>query len=447
MKYLASKKLALALIIVLAVLAIIGMTIPQDKPGVDDYSLWKSRHAQISPVIEALQLNRIFSSWWIKIVYVLFFINIFTCTILQAKRLLPKGQNNSKGTKYIEIQLTGSSKPGEIISRYLTKHGYRVSVSTVETGNQFIAGEKNIFSKWSLVVFHVGLLVIVSGILFSVLSRSDGIIPVMEGQEVTEDKENYVLLTRGVLSPGHSKLPIKMKKISLDIDQQKKTIKSITDVVQFGSETFPLDSQNPAQSQGFTIYRDKFGYTLNISFTGNAGAAKNLTFPLLMDSRQHTVYSNEINLPGTSYVLTATLYPNAVKNINNPKQQYYSVGTAPVNPVVYLAVKDSAGKEIANSYMKKNGSLRFDGNKLQLNGIGNWCSLRFVRDSGVAVIYAGFLICILGLVMLYLFIPKVIYARINKDGTVEIGGKAGHYKNLFKDELNDLAVFLTNGGD
>ena len=52
----------------------------------------------------------------------------------------------------------------------------------------------------------------------------------------------------------------------------------------------------------------------------------------------------------------------------------------------------------------------------------------------------------LGLI-LFIFTPKVIYVKINDGGLVEIGGRTSRFRNLFREEQEELAVFLSGGGD
>lgn len=446
MKFLASKKIAIILIMALTILALAGMIIPQVKPGESGYDLWKAGHANLAPAVEALQLNKIFTSIWIKVLFALFFVNLFTCVILQIKRLLTD-KNNSPGPLYKEIKTAGDKNPAVLIFRYLKAKRYKAFRETDAVGNETISGKKYSFSRWAVVIFHIGLLVVILGILISSLAVSDGIIPIMEGQQVTESASNYVLLDKGMLAGGHTDLPIKMKKISMEFDKKTNMINSVIEDIDFGDGTFQLDSKNPVSSRGFTIYRDKDGYTLTVSITGKSRTAADITFPLLMDPLKHNVYVNEVNLPGTPFILSATLYPNAVKTGKGiAYQPYYSNGNALFNPFINIVVKDNGGKEVKNVYLKNGTGMEFDGSRLQVKEIGSWCSLRLVRDPGVNVIYLGFFISIMALGMMYLLIPREIHLKIKNSNTVEISGKISHYRNLFKDELEDVAVFLTEGG-
>jgi len=445
MDYLASKKLAVILIMAITVLAVVGMLVPQEKPGSRDYINWKSGHAGIVPVVEALQLNKVYSSWWMKTVYALLFLNLTACTVAQAKRLVRSRRGSGQVSKYREISTACLGEPAELVVRYFKKKRYNVLRSKDPEGNETVRAEKNYFTRWSMVVFHCGLLLIIAGILVSVLSATDGIIPLMEGQQVTEDKENYVLLNKGLLAGQHSGLPIEMKDILVDVDIKNRKILT-TEVLRFGDETLRIDDRNSVASNGFTIYRDEYGYTLEIGFSRNNGASTDLDFPLLPDPSGR-VFSNEINLPGTSYNLKAYLFPNAIRNTKNLNQPYDSDGPALLNPVVALTVKNHLDNKNKTAYLKKEDILSFSGDRFTVSGFGYWSSFRFVRDNGVPVIYAGFLISTLGLVFTYFLIRKEFYVKIQNTGTLEIGGWAERYMSLFRDEMDDLIDFLANGGD
>lgn len=445
MKYIASKKLAIILIIVLTVIAVTGMIVPQEKPGNTGYGVWKNSHTMIAPTIELLHLNKIFTSWWVKILFALFFLNILSCTILQVKRLLKTNKMINRGPPYKEFPLTGAQDYSSLATIFLTRKRFRVSRAKDEEENETVLAVKNSWAKWAVIIFHGGLLLILLGILVSSLSKSDGILPIMEGQQVIEDRENYVLLDDGILSGNHSGSPITINKLSTEYDSQA-MIKAYSAQIKFADETFLLNSQQPISSQGFTVYQDKYGYTLTLGITGVDRKTTSFTFPLLMVPNKNSLYANTIDIPGTHYVLTATLYPNATIS-SSDKLKYISIGNALLHPLIDLQIKDSNGREIKSAYLKKSAIIELAGNKIQLQEIGQWCSIRLVKDFGVGIIYAGFAVISLALVILYIFIPKEIICVFRKDGNVVIGGRTGHYRYLFQEEMDDLLAYLLKEGD
>lgn len=444
MKYLASRRIAVVLIITLVLLAVIGMTVPQDNPGESTYKTWQTRHVQLSSLVEALQFNRVFSSWWLKAVFLMFFINMTACTYLQFKRLLKSKPGGLAGQKYQEINPVRVDTVVDEVCSFLAARRYRFYREKDEAGCEIIIGKKYAIFKWSTFVFHVGLLVIILGIIAGFLMKTDGIIPIMEGQSLTEDKENYVSLEKAVLAGSHSGLPIMIKKVTVEADNRSGKVEYVKSLVQFGDDQLEVDDAKPVSSQGFTVYQNKFGYTLILNYIKRDGTSAAIVFPLMLDAEKH-FYANEIEIPDTTYVLLAFLYPDAVKT-KSTQTPYISKGEALINPIVYFEAIDNAKKKISTAYLQKGKSLVFDGIKLRVDDIGYWSALRLVRDPGIYAIYLGFAVSMAALLTIYLFIPRQVYVRLPENGIVEIGGWTSHYRNLFKDELDTLAAELTHGG-
>lgn len=415
MKYLSSKKLAIVLMMAITMLGIAGLTVP-----------------------------RVFESLWTKVIFALFFVNLLSCTILRIRSLLTE-RRNFPGQKYKEIFL----QPGvnvESLVRYLARHRFKTVMEADEGGNRLIQGEKNGFARWSAVILHVGLLVITLGILITAMGRIDGIIPLMEGQQVTDKQENYVSLTRGIFSPEHTGLPVKMKKIAVDYDRRSKIVNSVTSVFDFGSESLQIDKQMSIESHGLTIYPDQFGYTMIAVISDPKGREIEFTFPLLEHQKENYLYENRVNIPETPYSVSVVLYPNAIRDAANSEEAYVTKGNALLNPVISATIEDSRDTEVSSSYLTEGTRLKFDNFELCFKDTGTWVSLRLVKDPGAPAVYLGFVIGTVGLLMLYLIVPKRIYIKIKGGSSVEIGGRMLN-KHLFPDELEKLCGYIISGGD
>lgn len=445
-KIIASKRLALFLIIALAVVAVVGMTIPQQTAGKTGYENWKVQHSSLVRVVEALQLNKIFSSWWIKGIFSLLLINILSCTYLQYRRLLKSRRNVDSCPKFREIQVSDSTHVNGLVEGYLVKKRYKIIRGEDDRDIQTVRGQKFGFSRWSTVVFHAGLLLIIAGVMVSALGKTDGIIPLMEGQEVTENKENYVSLDKGALAGGYTGKSIMMEKISVDMDQRTKNIKSFEELIRFGGTAVKLDNRNSAVSQGFTLYRDKIGYTLTVNIVKGQGSKMEVTFPMLKEQGNPNIYGNEVNLPDTSFALVSVLYPDAVRRTEPGNAGYFSGGDALLNPVVNFDVRDYAKGKIKNAFLRLGEKMTVNSYTIGLEKIGYWGSIRLVRDPGVNVIYAGFAVTAAALVLVYLFVPKEICVLLKEQGMVEIRGRTSHFGHLFREELQELALLIEKEG-
>lgn len=445
MRYLASKKLAIALIITLALLSLLGMTLPQTESGASAYRVWLGHYpAYVAQIIDFLQLNRVFTSWWLKSVFALFLLNLSACTLLQVLRALAPKTKRPVGPVYRELAVATGHGMSDKVADFFSTRGYIIGRTVDGQGQEIYTGRRYGFSRWSGVVLHIGLLVLLIGLLVSILTKTDGIIPVMEGQQTSEDQANYVALNRGIFADKHTDLPIILKNLVVAVDRKHKSWQLTTGEMSFGRDILHFDDRTPVQSNGFTVYHDRLGYTITVNLNG-VNVPAGFTFPLTTDADSHSVYSNEFLIPGSNYTLTVRLYPNAVRNAGSAQPIYSSDGDALLNPLVYVSIM--ADKQpLGAAFLKKGEARDFAGVKLQIQKIGYWSSFRIVKDHSSPFIYAGFFFVVVGLALAYLFVPKEIWVEVSADGKVRIGGTAGHYRTLFHDELDELILLLEDRG-
>lgn len=187
LRILKSIKLAVALIIILAALSLIGIFVPQVPADYsatpDGYAWWvenaaRSQMGDFVDSLEPLGLFHVFRSAWFIGTAALLMANILICTVLRLKILHAGSQKTSVDTdaefykqgKYVhEIELQQPIKQlGEAACKALENRRYSVSrQDSPET--VYIAGDKNRFFPWGTLAVHTSLILLVAGVLVSVL--------------------------------------------------------------------------------------------------------------------------------------------------------------------------------------------------------------------------------------------------------------------------------------
>jgi hypothetical protein len=138
---------------------------------------------------------------------------------------------------------------------------------------------------------------------------------------------------------------------------------------------------------------------------------------------------------------TATFYPDYV--LENGKRATRSMEFN--NPVFFILVERD-GKKIAEGLVPKNGTLEFDGYRLQMRDMPFWVRLYVVKQRGLSILYAGFAIATIGVIWRLLFYRREIVGSVReRDGVpcLVVAGRSEYYKNLAEDEFTKLFHKIT----
>lgn len=423
MRILASKKLALILIIALTIYSVWGMLEPQDKRF------------------------EVFSTPVFYLLVAIFFINTFSCTIKQIRILLKgNGINPQYSSREPFFKVVYTSELDDIyfgVTSFLAKNKYSLTIEE-EKEKIILKAEKNKISKWSSVFFHVSLLLVIIGVLVSLLFKMDGIILLVEGQRLSEDHGSYVSITEGPLfrEEGHTGKHIFMQKINLYYDKQNKIINEVEDVFTFGEEQFTMKASKPLNVKGFSIYHNKLGYAVDLKLVNTKNQQiQVITAPLYRGKFQnHNNYEGSFLLPG-GYPVKAKLYPD----VQNIMGQLNSKTNILKNPLLSIDIKSSVGKSVYTGNLAQGAQVKLEDYSLTFAGISKWSALRLVKEPGIPIIYSGFFISVFSVGMMFLFPVKTVYVQVTKTLTgvkVIVNGKASRFPAAFREELEIICSEL-----
>jgi hypothetical protein len=136
------------------------------------------------------------------------------------------------------------------------------------------------------------------------------------------------------------------------------------------------------------------------------------------------------------FTYTATFYPDYV--LDNGKRATRSMEFN--NPVFFIAV-ERGGKKIAEGLVPKNGSLEFDGYRLEMRDMPFWVRFYVVKQRGLSILYAGFAIATIGVIWRLLFYRREIVGAVREQDGVRclvVAGRSEYYKSLAEDEFVKL---------
>lgn len=491
--FLKSVKLAIVLIALLTALIVAGMVIPQAdlKPAL--YAQWRASHPGVAVVVERLSLDHTFTSWWFLVVVGLFFVNTLACTVDQAVktwRLARQtgGALRRQKTAQIEGEPEWLEKtPGRLEQRFTTgistEHlekmvalvlrgcHYVVHESiaggrtvqenadlTEPEGEQagqrtrLILAEKNRAGYWGSVIFHAGLLLIILGVGYGSLGGFEGVMLVAEGERRTEGHGEYIYLEEGpAFAEAHPGFMVGLEKIR-HFPSTKKTPGGMTSSLTLDGKPFQLEQRTPLVYRGFRIYQDRFGDAVSLEIDTGRGAPLQLTAGLL---DQITIDGSKVSkgslvIPGTAVRARLTLYADAT--LKDGRSFVSSLVLK--RPLLRVILEDGTGARLFQGDMKVGQGIHAAGLKLTFTGASYWLALRIRRDPGQGMIFAGFAVGLLGLILLYFLIPRKVWVEIKADPgpdcpdgwQLSVRGSTPRHSDLLEAELEEIRRALVGVG-
>jgi cytochrome c biogenesis protein len=278
-KFLSSVKLAIVLIILLAVSSTIGTLIPQGR-SVAEYT---ARYGgSLASLFDALRLTRLFRSPWFLALLVLFAANTVVCTVnrfgpkwRRAFRAAPEADAKSvlslRSSCRFHLQL--APEPAlDLVEKELRRRRYVLS-RTAHEGKAVIQARKRRLGWFGSDVVHIGLLVILAGGFTSGLASRRTQLSLSDGQ------------TAAV--PGAS-FELRLDKFETEFYPQGevKDWKSTVSVIEGGAPVLSrtIEVNEPLTYRGVSFYQQGYGQnwegarlTLEIRRPGDAAAPRTVT--------------------------------------------------------------------------------------------------------------------------------------------------------------------------
>ncbi len=203
-RLLTSVDFAVAQIIVLALLAVVGMTIRQlpdfaFRSAGDYTTAMDAIHARYDPllgvgivdVLERLSVFSMFRSVWFSAGLTILVISIVVCTLDRMPRLW-RGVADVRVAQpepFFDPRLPDRAEMGDVsaegVRRVLRRNGFKVREATADHGSSYLYGDRHQYTKMATLFTHTGLvLFLVAAAVTSRLGDEQGLV-VPEGESLT----------------------------------------------------------------------------------------------------------------------------------------------------------------------------------------------------------------------------------------------------------------------
>ncbi len=442
--FFASVKLAMFLFIMIALGSSIGTFVQQNDSG-SKAVFWLSdklgmTHEQVYNFLVKAGIADLYSSWWFITLLVLFGLNLTVCTFYrlshvyrQLKTPVTVNRNifdNSSNSVTFEADDDAEAKVRSFLKNYST-------VEETDGKTLYLAAEKGRFSRSGVYITHLGIMVILIAALAGIIFGFKGNLGVIEGQS-----DDVVVFADGKTKP----LPFAVRLDNFDVKYYKDSVKAEL----YRSDITIIDNKKETQAQilvnspvsykGYRLFQTNFGFYANkdLSFimnTGKKGQVKQIA----------ASFGKKFTVPGTE--ISAEVVDFAPSLGQDEKGRLVNFNTLMMNPAVLIEVFDenevSLGtKWVFNAYPE---SGLFNDVSIQFEDVrgAQYSVLSVTYDPAEYIVYVGFFILGLGVVIAFYFRHERIWVRITEtEGKTVVSACADRSK--FKSSVPELLEKLKN---
>jgi cytochrome c biogenesis protein len=434
-------------IIVLALFAVVGMTLRQ-LPGFafrtpTDYANEMARmHGRydatlgvaVVDALERLQLFHVFTSAWFSVGLSILVISIVACTIDRTPRLwrqsseIRVAQPDPFYDPNLPDRALMAGVDADAVAGVLRRHRFVVRREEA-AGATYLYGDRNRWTKMATLLTHTGLvLFLVAAAVTSRFGFEQGLV-VAEGESLTVQPIGTpgLLLVRnlGFDAPGFETGRPTDFTTHLAVYRDGKQIAEKT-----------IRVNDPLEVDGFTFHQNGFGPAPDVVIRDTAGKPL-WTGPIPMTDQAAGHPFVEFAVPGRDVALQLLLQRSADGAGVLLVLPFHAVGAnADGSPVI------EGLEPLALTRGETDTSLGTDFS-VELRGFGEYTLLIAKRDPGAGIVWTAFGFLIAGLLVVFWMPRRRIWGRLGADGRLALVVRADRYVDVgreFGRVLDDLVA-------
>lgn len=409
-KFFTSLKLAIFVIILLAVASIFGTVIEQNQP-IEKYRQFYSDGT--IRLFEALSLFDMYHSWWFLLLLVLFTVNLTCCTVDRLPRTVkvvrnPKitlDENMEKALGHVD---RWKKKGGveQLAETYKAAMGgiFAKPLVTENSGTLHLYAEKGVLSRFGVYITHISIIIIFLGAIVGNVFGFKGYVNIVEGESATR------IPIRGGSDRVDLDFSVRNNKFWVDYypSGQPKEYASDLSVIENGVEILrkKIVVNDPLQYKGIWFYQSSYG---------TAGAAS-ATLGV------HSAAGGRVATVSLSPGETAEVPGYGTVSAVDYRDNFQGLGPA------LLVVLEKPGAPRAEFWLLRAypefDRQRRDSHYLSFAGIDQifYTGLQVARDPGVNIVWVGCGLMVVGIMIAFFMSHQRLWIRLSRagDGRVEV---------------------------
>ncbi len=421
-----SKRLAAAMIFILAAVAAAGMAFPQ--------------------------MNRVFQTRWFVAIGLIFLINLTACTVQQVINSCRLWRKRNSLIINIEKNVETSTFSDKYIPENVKKEIAKRRYKPVLSSAGYSLWVKGGVGIWGSVIFHAALILITLGAIASWTMKMEGHLKIAEGEVRYELHGYYDGIIEGPYfrENYHKGFGLTLQKQNIIVDRYGNVDDIISDiaVIENGRivEQVSLGEKEPFVYRGLRIFQREAGFAPYFEIYGPEKKTLAGTY-VLLETHNHAnkaeFYLNGFPVPDSPYSLNIKFYPDMVRRGKEITTDKYTL----TNPAAHVYVMKDR-QLVAEEVIKPGESLEFDGYTVTMGDIRHWNGFDIVNDRGADIVFAGSWAALLGLGIMYLRPYKKVQVYFDKENNrTEVLGVTNRNRKFFMEELDEIRQKLAGEGE
>ncbi|NLQ07420.1 cytochrome c biogenesis protein [Cylindrospermopsis raciborskii LB2897] len=412
-------KLAIVLLLVIAIFSVTGTVIEQgetpafyqanypEHPALFGFLSWK--------VIQVVGLDHVYRTWWFLSLLVLFGVSLTACTFtrqLPALKTAQKWQYYDEPRKFNKLALSAELNNVNLnsITDLLKKSQYKIFQQ--EETSHLLYARKGIIGKIGPIIVHIGIVMILLGGIWGAMTG-------FMAQEMITSGETFQV--NNIIDAGAWSSQDVLKNWSVKVNRFWIDYTPKGGIEQFYSDLSVLNDQGaevnhekiyvnkPLRYHGVVFYQTDWGIAA-VKVKINNSPIFQLPMALLNTNGQGRLWGTWI-----------------------PTKPDLSAGVSLLAKDLQgmVLIYDSEGKLV--NTVRAGMSIPVNGVNLQILDVVGSTGLQIKYDPGIPIVYIGFALLMLGVVMSY-FSHSQIWALQNGD-VLYVGGKTNRAQVTFEREV------------
>jgi cytochrome c biogenesis protein len=478
-KFFSSVKLAVVLLIILAVVSVIGTVIQQNQAPEDYLREYSPATVQL---FETLGFFDLYHTWWFVLILLLFTANLTICTLerfptawkVMRTPLKPLEEAGYKAAPFKqEISIKGGAEKAEA-AVLKALHGKRYSsLVAKEQGATHLASQKGAYSRMGVYITHVSILMIFIGALIGSFFGFKGFLNLPENQvssvvylrnEPLWDKimAGFGIGTSSVIydpQVGVPSMPLGfyLRCDDFEVDYYQNAGRPTGMPSEYWSKLSVFDQQqqkvldkrirvnDPLTFHGITFYQSSYGTIPN--------AAGKIILNVRLKQSQGPGETVVVD-PGSSVYVASIdrtirvtgFAPFGMRDQGTGRVMFYqSQNDELINPTVDLEVLRGKTPVFRTQVMKVDSAEPMMAEDYIISYVDYWgaryTGLQVTKDPGVWIVYTGFILLCVGPVIAFFGSHRKVWVRI-RDGkgqaAVLVVGSSNRNRLAFEREFNSI---------
>jgi len=479
-KFFSSVKLAVVLLIILAIVSVIGTVIQQNQPPQEYLREYSAATVQL---FEALGFFDLYHTWWFVLLLLTFTANLTICTLERLPIVMkaikapmrPLEEDGFKALPYRrEMTVKGGQEKAEAaVLKAMGGKRFR-PVVTKDQGTTHVLSQKGAYSRLGYIITHISIILIFIGALTGSFFGFKGFLNLPEGEasavvylrneplwdkimdSLGVAKSKVVYDQRGGLPQMPLGFYLRCDDFEVDyytnagrptgMPSEYWSILSVYDQQQQKVFDKRIVVNDPLTYRGITFYQSSYGTMPEVAGTVLLNVrSKNRPGP------GETVVirpGNEAYVPSIDRTIKVVSFsPFAMRDPATGQVQHYRPRNDEfINPAVAIEVYNGRSLVFKTELLKVDTAEPTMPEDYVISYYDYWgaryTGLQVNKDPGVWVVYAGFILLCVGPVLAFFGSHKKIWARIvdrKGQATVLIGGSANRNRLGFEREFNAIA--------